>query len=249
MWPFSAIRGPLRPAFYPNENATVIVNCLENLFTSHNVCDTDHERRVEARVQALLTIVDEKHSVKFRPCDVSKDIRSLKLGKACGIDNIPNAYLRYLPRRSLVDITHLFSHCLRLYHFPASWKEVKIISLLKSGKITNFPQNLRPISLLSTKGKLFEKLILRIIHRQIEERNLPNASQFNFHARHSTTLRCMRLMDHVSLNFNNNMSTAAIFLFIELTFDRTWHPGLLVTETEREQDVLLSFQSYIIFGE
>jgi hypothetical protein len=30
-----------------------------------------------------------------------------------------------------------------------------------------------------------------------------------------------------NLNFNNNMSTAAVFLDIEKAFDTTWHPGLL----------------------
>jgi hypothetical protein len=37
----------------------------------------------------------------------------------------------------------------------------------------------------------------------------------------------MRLTDHVTLNFNNNISTAAVFLDIEKAFDTTWHPGLL----------------------
>jgi hypothetical protein len=37
----------------------------------------------------------------------------------------------------------------------------------------------------------------------------------------------MRLTDHVTLNFNNKMSTAAVFLDIEKAFDTTWHPGLL----------------------
>jgi retron-type reverse transcriptase len=37
----------------------------------------------------------------------------------------------------------------------------------------------------------------------------------------------MRLTDHVTLNFNNNMSTAAVFLDIEKAFDTTWHSGLL----------------------
>jgi hypothetical protein len=36
----------------------------------------------------------------------------------------------------------------------------------------------------------------------------------------------MKLSDHVSLNFNNNMSTSAVFLDIEKACD-TWHPGLL----------------------
>jgi hypothetical protein len=48
----TTIHGPLGPVFYPNEKANVIVNYLENLFTPHKVCDSDHERRVEVRVQA-----------------------------------------------------------------------------------------------------------------------------------------------------------------------------------------------------
>jgi hypothetical protein len=37
----------------------------------------------------------------------------------------------------------------------------------------------------------------------------------------------MRLTDYVSLNFNNRISTAAVFLVIEKAFDTSWHAGLL----------------------
>jgi hypothetical protein len=38
----------------------------------------------------------------------------------------------------------------------------------------------------------------------------------------------MGLTDHVTLNFyNNNMSTAEVFLDIGKAFDTTWHTGLL----------------------
>jgi hypothetical protein len=37
----------------------------------------------------------------------------------------------------------------------------------------------------------------------------------------------MRLTDHVTLNFNNKMSTAAVFSDIEKAFDGTWPSGLL----------------------
>jgi hypothetical protein len=77
--------------------------------------------------------------------------------------------------------------------------------LQKLGKDPKSPQNLRPISLLSTIGKLFEKVILKIVQRH-EERGL-NANQFGIRAHHSTTLQYMRLTEHVTLNFNNNMST------------------------------------------
>jgi hypothetical protein len=112
-------------------------------------------------------------------------------------------------------------------HFPQSWKEAKVIILPKTGKDPKFPQNLRTISLLSTTGKLFEKIILQFLKQHIEEKGLLNASQFGFRARHSTTLQCMRLTDNMTLNFNNKMSTAGVFLDIEKVFDTTWHSGLL----------------------
>jgi hypothetical protein len=74
---------------------------------------------------------------------------------------------------------------------------------------------------LSTTGKLLEKVVLKIVRKHIEERDLLNASQFGFRARHSTTLQCMRLTEHVTLNFNNDISTAAAFLDVEKVFDTT----------------------------
>jgi hypothetical protein len=102
-----------------------------------------------------------------------------------------------------------------------------VIALPKPGKDPKFLQNLRPISLLSSTGKVFEKVILEIVKKHIRKKNLLNASQFGFRANHSTTLQCMSLADHVTLKFNSNMSTAAVFLDIEKAFDTTWHPGLL----------------------
>jgi hypothetical protein len=80
---------------------------------------------------------------------------------------------------------------------------------------------------LSTTGKLFEKVILKIVQRHTEETGLLNVIQFGFHACHRPTLQFIRLMDHVILNLNNNMSTAAVFLDIEKAFDTTWHLSLL----------------------
>jgi hypothetical protein len=210
----TAIHGSSGLKFHPLDKVNAIADYLENLFTLHDLCDEKPERRVEARVQALLETVDNSSPERVRPCELQKIIKTLKLKKACGSDGIPNELLSHLPRRPLVNRTHLFNHCIRLSYFPASWKEAKAITLPKPGKDPKFPQNLRPIRLLSTMGKLFEKVILEIVQRHQEERDLLNASQFGFPARHSKTLQCMRLTDHVTLNFNNNMSTA-------------WHAGLL----------------------
>jgi hypothetical protein len=96
---------------------------------------------------------------------------------------------------------------------------VKVVALPKPGKDPKFPQNLHPISLLPSTGKLFGKVNLQIVRKHIREKRLLNTSQFGFCARQSTTLQYMRLTIHVNLNFNNKMSTAALFLDIEKVFD------------------------------
>jgi hypothetical protein len=86
---------------------------------------------------------------------------SLKLRKACGIDGIPNECLRHITRRPLVNLTKLFNQLVRLSRFSKSWEEAKMIVLPKPGKNSKLPKNLCPISLLFTKGKRFEKVILK----------------------------------------------------------------------------------------
>jgi hypothetical protein len=83
---------------------------------------------VEDQVEALLATIYENIPVNFGLCDVSKQIRSLKFGKACGFDGIPNEGL----------VTHLVNHCLWLGHFLAPWKEEKIITLLNPAKNPKF---------------------------------------------------------------------------------------------------------------
>jgi hypothetical protein len=170
---------------------------------------------VEARVQALLEAADSGPLEGTRPCDLQKLLNPLKLKNACGIGGVPNECLRHLPRRPLVHLIHPINHCIRLSHFPTSWKEAKVVALPKPGNDPKCPQILRSISLLPSMGKGFEKVILEIVKRHIGERNLLNASQIGFRACVSITMQCMRLADHVTLNLNNNMFTATVFLNIE----------------------------------
>jgi hypothetical protein len=141
--------------FLPTEKVNAIADCLENRFTHHDLCNENHERRVETIAQIILDIQDIDPLEKIKPCVLKKLIETLKLKKACGFDGISNDCLRHLPRRPLVHLTNLFNHCLQMCYFPSSWKEAKIITLPKAGKDPKFPHNLRPISLLPTTDELF----------------------------------------------------------------------------------------------
>jgi uncharacterized membrane protein len=93
--------------------------------------------------------------------------------------------------------------------------------LLKPDKGPEFPQNVHLIRLSSTIDKIFEIITLKIVQRHTEERGLLNASKFAFCACYSMVLQCMKLTAHITLNFNNNLSTAAVFLVTVKAFDTT----------------------------
>jgi hypothetical protein len=50
----AAIHSPSGLKFHPSEKAKAIADCLETQFTPHELCNENHVRRVEARVQALM---------------------------------------------------------------------------------------------------------------------------------------------------------------------------------------------------
>jgi hypothetical protein len=68
----TTIHGPLGLKFHLQDKANDIADCLENQFTSNDLCDENHERWVEARVQALLEAEGNDTPQRIRPCDLRK---------------------------------------------------------------------------------------------------------------------------------------------------------------------------------
>jgi len=115
-----------------------------------------------------------------------------------------------------------------------------VISVLNPGKDPALPCFYRPISLLDTIGKLFEKILLARILHVVNERGLMRDEQFGFRPRHSTSLQLADLAERITRNFGEKKLTGAVFLDVAKTFDTVWIDGLLYKLT------LLKFPSYIV---
>ena len=103
-----------------------------------------------------------------------------------------------------------------------------IILIQKIGKNKLFPQNYRPISLLPTISKIFEKIILnRLKNHELEHKQLI-PEQFGFREHRSTLHQLSPLTDYTSTNFNTKHSTTVGYLDMEKAFDTVWHKGLQV---------------------
>jgi hypothetical protein len=66
----AAIHSLLGPIFHPKDKAHIIGDGLENQFRAHDLCNYDHRRHMEAKIEAPLATVDEDIPVNFQPYDV-----------------------------------------------------------------------------------------------------------------------------------------------------------------------------------
>ena len=98
----------------------------------------------------------------------------------------------------------------------------------------------RPISLLDTIGKLFEKILLARILHEVCLRGLLRDDQFGFGPRHSTSLQLARLVERITRNLGENRLKGAVFLKVSNAFDTFWFDGLLYKLT------LIKLPSYIV---
>jgi hypothetical protein len=101
------------------------------------------------------------------PSEVIKAIKGFNVGKAPFPNGIPNRVLRHLPKLDITFLTKMFNAVLRRHYFPPVLKNARVLPILKPGKKPTQPSPYRPISLLDTVGKLFEKILLTRVLREV----------------------------------------------------------------------------------
>ncbi len=154
-------------------------------------------------------------------------ISSLKIRSAPGDDEITSLMLRNLSRKALCHLSHLFNFILRLQHFPNSWKNANVIPIFKPNKPPSEPSSYRPIGLLSTLSKLFERVLTARLTSFVNQRHLLPNVQFGFRKKHSTVAQLARITDFITNGFNLHKHTGMILLDIENAYDTVWIHGLL----------------------
>ena len=169
--------------------------------------------------------VPQEHKITAE--QVCSALMSTKNMKAPGFDGVFNMVLKKLSNRVHLLLSSIFNRCLELHYYPSIWKIAKIIPIRKPGKDPTLASSYRPISLLSSLGKLFEKLILNRMMKVAEENNILLPEQFGFRKGHSTTHQLVRVMNNIRRDRAVSKSTAMALLDVEKAFDNVWHDGLV----------------------
>uniref|UniRef100_A0A1B0EZT7 Uncharacterized protein n=1 Tax=Phlebotomus papatasi TaxID=29031 RepID=A0A1B0EZT7_PHLPP len=95
----------------------------------------------------------------FSVQEVAQAIKELK-PKAAGLDKIRASMLKELPPQVIIFLQSIFVELVRLSRVPQSWCSIKLIAILKPGKDGSQVSHFRPIAILSTIRKVFERLVL-----------------------------------------------------------------------------------------
>lgn len=222
-----------RMVYTPLEKANALAQVLEDAFTpNRDPINNQHNEIVQTSVQQALAKRTNCLPRYTDSAELREIVRTLKPKKAPGPDNIQNIVLRHVPTKALEHLANIINSSLNLGHFPNQWKEAKILAFPKPGKDKKNPKNYRPISLLNTMSKVFEKVLLTRIMKFINKYKLLPDEQFGFRKNHSTGHALLRLVEEVTHGFNHNRVTVAAFLDVEKAFDRVWHVGLVYKLTK-----------------
>ena len=84
-------------------------------------------------------------------------------------------------------LAEIFNNHITLGKFLQELKTAKIVPIHKNGS-HSLTTNYRPISILSSFSKIFEKCIYKKLYEYLSYKNILSHDQFGFHLGHSTTL-------------------------------------------------------------
>lgn len=168
-------------------------------------------------------------SFYFQPAtehEIIDIIKHLKNSNSYGDDNISTNIVKICSKLIAKPLTYLVNCSLEQGVFPECLKIAKIKPLHKSGCKNNI-ENFRPISLLNSFSKIFEKYAANKVINFFEKYNLLNKNQFGFRKGISTNDAIITFLNTLYSKMDKGEKTLSIFLDLSKAFDTVEHNMLV----------------------
>ena len=177
---------------------------------------------------------------------IAKYISSLATKESAGHDGISLKLLKYLSQVLTKSLCLIINQSLVTGIFPTKLKIAKVLPVFKKDDVT-LMDNHRPISLLTSISKLFEKVVFTQLYDHFHKNQLFYSSQYGFRKLHSTEFAALELTNRILKGIDDRDVSLAIFMDLSKAFDTLDHLILLkkLNDYGVEGPVLDWFSSYL----
>jgi hypothetical protein len=168
------------------------------------------------------------HNIFLSPCsehEIGKIIQNMKICSP-GYDNLPSLLLKENKIIFQQLLTHIVNLSLSQGIFPKELKIASIIPIFKAGIAGNVA-NYRPISLLTSISKIFERIFCTRLSNFLSTHKILYQLQFGFRPLHSTQLAMITLLEQIISSLDKGHFTIGIFLDFSKAFGTVIHQILL----------------------
>ena len=200
--------------------------------------DENHETRILQELNERIhrttpydtadpTRLQENHILtkKITEYEIISIIKSMK-NNAPGESGIKKAALEKLPNVAIKVLQNIFNAALSAGYFPDRFKRATIKFIPKEGKSPTEATGYRPISLLETPSKIFEKILNKRFRSYAEQHGLFNKDQYGFRPKRGTNTAIALAYEQIAIALGEKQQCHVVLRDVAKAFDRVWHQGL-----------------------
>lgn len=179
----------------------------------------DTEQNKRDRIQPYTW--SERETINITKEELMQVIDSRPQRKAPGPDKFPNQALKPLAESIIGKWVKILNNCLKEGIFPTIWKKAEISWIPKPGS-----EDLRPICLLPTIGKVFDKILADRLTHYLETNGKLSAHQYGFRKTKSTIAAIGNVQEIFQQNDKKKWHTLFVAMDIQNAFNSAWYPRL-----------------------
>ena len=145
---------------------------------------------------------------------------------SAGYDDIKPIVLQSLKVELLHPVLHLVNLSFKQGIFPDSLKIACISPIHKQGQV-NFVENYRPVSVLCSLSKIFERIMCNRLLNFIDSFNILYKNQYGFRKGYSTDLALLKLNDDILRALDEKKKVVGVYMDLAKAFDTINHEILI----------------------